>query len=116
MAGAAPRGEAEERYHEVMTLQAQLASDLWERRVGSTTEALLLAPEPGRTTVWKGRTPWQAPEVDGCIRVRGRAAAGGWVPVRVTGSGAYDLEGRVAAPPDPEAVAFSPAWRTLTQG
>jgi len=57
--GAAPRPLAEERYHEVMRLQAQLASDLWERRVGAVTEALLLAPEPGRTTVWSGRTPWQ---------------------------------------------------------
>jgi len=99
--GAPPREQAEARYHEVMTLQAQLASDLWERRVGSTTEALLLAPEPGRTTVWSGRTPWQAPEVDGRIRVHGRGEPGTWVPVRVTGSGAYDLEGRIRRCPLP---------------
>jgi ribosomal protein S12 methylthiotransferase len=99
MAGAAPQEEAEARYHEVMTLQASLASDLWERRVGQETEALLLAPEPGRTTVWTARTPWQAPEVDGRIRVRGRGEAGRWVAVRVTGAGAYDLEGRVLPTP-----------------
>lgn len=93
--GAAPRGKAEERYHEVMTTQAGLAAQLWARRIGVTTEALLLAPEPGRTTVWTARTPWQAPEVDGRIRVRGRGVAGTWVPVRVTGAGAYDLAGAV---------------------
>ena len=62
-----------------MTLQAELASDLWSARVGQTTEALLLGPEPGRTTIWHARTPWQAPEVDGQIRVRGRGEAGSWV-------------------------------------
>jgi tRNA A37 methylthiotransferase MiaB len=79
-----------------MTLQAALASDLWQRRIGQTTEALLLGPEPGRTTVWNARTPWQAPEVDGRIRVRGRGEAGTWASVTVTGAGAYDLEGRIA--------------------
>ncbi|MHB8834153.1 MAG: MiaB/RimO family radical SAM methylthiotransferase [Candidatus Methylomirabilia bacterium] len=93
--GAAPAGEAEARYHAVMTLQAELASDLWSARVGRTTEALLLGPEPGRTTLWRARTPWQAPEVDGQIRVRGRGEAGSWTAVRVTGAGAYDLEGKI---------------------
>ena len=78
-----------------MTLQAQLASDLWSARVGQTTEALLLGLETGRTTLWHARTPWQAPEVDGQIRVRGRGEAGSWAAVRVTGAGAYDLEGKI---------------------
>jgi len=95
MPGAAPAGEAQARYHAVMTLQAELASDLWSARVGRTTEALLLGPAPGRTTVWEARTPWQAPEVDGRIRVRGRGEAGSWAAVRVTGAGAYDLEGKI---------------------
>ena len=95
MSGAAPAAEAEERYHQVMTLQAELSLDLWSARIGETTEALLLAPEPGRATIWSGRTPWQAPEVDGRIRVRGRGEVGTWVAVRVTDAGAYDLEGKI---------------------
>ena len=95
MPGAATTEEAQARYHAVMTLQAELASDLWSARVGLTTEALLLGPAPGRTTVWEARTPWQAPEVDGRIRVRGRGEVGSWVAVRVTGAGAYDLEGKI---------------------
>jgi ribosomal protein S12 methylthiotransferase len=91
--GAVPREEAEARYHEVMMLQAALASDLWSARVGDTTEALLLGPAPGRSTIFTARTPWQAPEVDGQIRVHGRGTVGTWVPVLVTGAGAYDLEG-----------------------
>jgi len=94
MSGAVPRDEAEARYHEVMALQAELASALWAQRVGRATEALLLGPEPGRTTIWNGRTPWQAPEVDGRIRVRGRGQPGTWAAVRVTGAGTYDLEGK----------------------
>jgi len=95
LGGAATTEEAEARYHAVMTLQAELASDLWFARVGHTTEALLLGPEPGRTTIWQARTPWQAPEVDGRIRVRGRGEIGSWAPVRITGAGAYDLEGKI---------------------
>ena len=94
--GAAPAAEAQARYHAVMTLQAELSSDLWSARVGATTEALLLGREPGRATLWHARTPWQAPEVDGLIRVRGRGEPGSWVAVRVTGAGAYDLEGQTA--------------------
>jgi ribosomal protein S12 methylthiotransferase len=93
--GAVAAAVAEERYHAVMTLQAELASDLWSARVGQRTEALLLAPAAGRSTIWHARTPWQAPEVDGQIRVRGRGEAGSWVPVLVTGAGAYDLEGKI---------------------
>jgi len=37
----------------------------------------------------------KAPEVDGQIRVRGRGEAGSWAAVRVTGAGAYDLEGKI---------------------
>ncbi len=95
MSGVVPTDEAQERYHAVMTLQAELASDLWAQRIGLTTEALLLGPEHGRTTIWNARTPWQAPEVDGQIRVHGRGEAGTWVPVRVTAAGAYDLEGSI---------------------
>jgi ribosomal protein S12 methylthiotransferase len=95
LGGAVPTAVAQERYHAVMTLQAEIASDLWSRRVGTTTEALLLGPESGRTTIWNARTPWQAPEVDGRIRVRGRGEGGSWVAVRVTGAGAYDLEGKI---------------------
>ena len=77
MPGAAPAEVAEARYHAVMTLQAELSSDLWSARIGNTTEALLLGREPGRTTIWRARTPWQAPEVDGRIRVRGRGRGRG---------------------------------------
>jgi ribosomal protein S12 methylthiotransferase len=95
LTGAAPREEAEARYHEVMSQQAGLSARLWAARVGQETEALLVSPAPGRKTVWQARTPWQAPEVDGGVVVRGAGAPGTWVRVAITGSSAYDLAGRV---------------------
>ena len=45
-------------------------------RRGTETEALLLEPAFERTTVWTGRTAWQAPEVDGQIVARGARGSG----------------------------------------
>ncbi len=91
--GKVPAGEAEERYHRVMELQREVAAGLWKGRRGKTTEAILLAPLPGKKSGWLGRTAWQAPEVDGQIRVQGPGATGALVPVRITGSSDYDLMG-----------------------
>jgi ribosomal protein S12 methylthiotransferase len=93
--GAVPAALAEERYHEVMALQAKLSARLWAGRRGLTTDALLLAPVPGRKTVWEARTVWQAPEVDGRAIVRGAGEAGRWARVAITGSDVYDLSGKI---------------------
>ena len=44
----------------------------------------------------EGRTKGDAPDVDGVVRVGGPAPVGEIVPVRITGSSDYDLEGRRA--------------------
>ncbi|MEM7768002.1 MAG: 30S ribosomal protein S12 methylthiotransferase RimO, partial [Pseudomonadota bacterium] len=48
-----------------------------------------------------GRSQADAPDVDGIVRITGEAelAPGDIVPVTITGADAYDLEGRVNAPP-----------------
>ena len=78
-----------------MSLQQELAADLWKGRRGAVTEALLLEPLEGAENTWLGRTAWQAPEVDGNAVVRGSGTPGDLVRVRVTGSGSYDLEGEI---------------------
>jgi len=90
-----PPEVALERYHEVMSLQKRLATKLWKQRRGETVEALVLEPAEGDGVLWRGRTAWQAPEVDGHIEISGRAVPGDLVRVTVTGSGAYDLKGAV---------------------
>jgi len=91
--GRVPPEEAEERYHQVMALQQDLATRLWKSRRGTVTEALVLRPLEGEEGSWIGRTAWQAPEVDGEVVLRGQVSPGDLVEVEITGSGAYDLEG-----------------------
>ena len=44
-----------------------------------------------------GRLPTQAPEIDGVVHLRGSAATGDIVQVRIIGARTYDLEGVVEA-------------------
>jgi ribosomal protein S12 methylthiotransferase len=87
--------EAAERREEVMSLQQELAADLWKGRRGAVTEALILEPLEGEEKACLGRTAWQAPEVDGHVVVRGAGTPGELARVKVTGSGSYDLEGEI---------------------
>ena len=85
--------EARDRYRAVMEQQQSLSAELWKGRRGSETEALAIYPADKAGTRWIGRTAWQAPEVDGQIVIEGTARPGSLVPVRITGSSAYDLKG-----------------------
>lgn len=91
--------EAAKRREEVMSLQQGLAAELWKRRRGSVTEALLLEPFEGEENACLGRTAWQAPEVDGHVVIRGSGTPGELVRIRVTGSGSYDLAGELMGAP-----------------
>jgi ribosomal protein S12 methylthiotransferase len=84
---------AGERYEQILEQQQALSAELWKRRTGSVTEALVLegCGEDGCS----GRTAWQAPEVDGGIVLKGDAAPGDLVLARITDSGRYDLEGLI---------------------
>jgi ribosomal protein S12 methylthiotransferase len=94
--GAVGTEEAAERYHQVMTAQALLSAPLWAARRGRMVEAIIETPDPGAAGVWLGRTAWQAPEVDGVLRASGQGRPGALARVRITGSGAYDLEGVIS--------------------
>lgn len=93
--GAVPPEVAEERYHEIMSLQQRLSTELWKSKVGQNVEALILAAVEGEPNLWLGRTAWQAPEVDGHVVVSGVASPGDVVKIDITGSSAYDLEGTI---------------------
>lgn len=99
-----PPEEGRDRYREVMEQQKSLSAKLWRGRRGTVTEALAISPANKTGTRWTGRTAWQAPEVDGQIVLEGTVRPGSLVPVRITGSNAYDLEGvilREKASPSP---------------
>jgi ribosomal protein S12 methylthiotransferase len=79
------------RWERVMATQARVAARRAQSQVGREVEVLIDAEGPKRTLV--GRTSQQAPEIDGVVRVRGHAAPGDLVRVRITGADTYDLEG-----------------------
>ncbi len=62
---------------------------------GQTLGVLIEKPARGHSPA-EGRSHREAPEVDGVIRVTGCAASPGhYYEVRITGSNAFDLSGRV---------------------
>lgn len=83
---------ARERLDRLMTLQNRIAAERNERWVGREIDVLVDDPaEDGEGAL--GRSPADAPEVDGKVLIRGaHPRAGAVVRVRVTGAGAYDLE------------------------
>jgi len=91
--------EKEERRGEIMALQAGISRTRNEARVGQVIDVLVEGPVPDSPGLWTGRGRFQAPEVDGVVRVR---LPEGWseppapiVPVEIVSAGTYDLEGRL---------------------
>jgi ribosomal protein S12 methylthiotransferase len=91
------------RWERVMAVQAVVSARRMQAQVGERLEVLIESED--ETGLLVGRTPTQAPEIDGVIRLRGEASPGDLVPVRVTAAGTYDLEGEILTPVD----SFAPA-------
>jgi ribosomal protein S12 methylthiotransferase len=87
-----PEDEKRARRARVLAVQATVAAQRNADQLGRTVDVLVERVE-GRALV--GRTATQAPEIDGVIHLRGRAAPGDMVRVRVTGASTYDLRGEV---------------------
>jgi ribosomal protein S12 methylthiotransferase len=86
---------AQKRAEEIMLLQQEISAQKLAALQGTIVSVMIDTPAHGQTPA-TGRTQWDAPEVDGMVYVRGtRAPAGSIVPVRITGTGDYDLYGVV---------------------
>jgi ribosomal protein S12 methylthiotransferase len=83
----------EERRARVMAVQARVAAARAAGRVGDLAEVLVERVDGRGRLV--GRAAWQAPEIDGVVRLRGEAAPGNFVRARITGAATYDLHARV---------------------
>jgi ribosomal protein S12 methylthiotransferase len=86
------------RWERVMAVQAGVSARRLRAQLGRLVDVLLESEEPTGELI--GRTATQAPEIDGLIRVRGYAAPGDLVRVRVTGAETYDLAGEIVAEVD----------------
>jgi ribosomal protein S12 methylthiotransferase len=84
------QGVALERLDRIMRLQRRICRQKHARLVGRTLEVLVERVRKGQS--W-GRTVWDAPEIDGVVRVVGSATVGDILPVKITGASAYQLQG-----------------------
>jgi ribosomal protein S12 methylthiotransferase len=87
----------EERWHRFMQAQQKISARRLARRVGQTIRVLVDTID-GDVAV--ARSEADAPEIDGLVKVTGRAASalpvGEFADVIVTAASEYDLEARVA--------------------
>jgi ribosomal protein S12 methylthiotransferase len=87
------------RSRQIMRLQKKISLKKQKAFLGSQVPVLVERPGGSPNLLWEGRTPGQAPEVDGVtFLTKGRARAGDMVNVRVLDAGPYDLFGEILGP------------------
>ena len=81
-----------------MELQQKIAAEIHASWVGRATRVLVEGAAEGGGMRAAGRTPWDAPEIDGMILLEDDGLeSGAFVDAEITGSGVYDVAGRVIA-------------------
>lgn len=87
-----PPEEQQRRYDRFMAHQQAISAKLQQRRVGQRIRVIVDAPGP---TVSKGRSMWDAPDIDGSVYIASRRPlrAGEIVSVKIERADAYDLHG-----------------------
>ena len=81
-----PAKVKKQRYRQAMATQQRVSRQIQQRFVGKTLRVLV--EQQGQ-----GRSHADAPEIDGSVAITGVAPVGGFVDVRITGAGEYDLSG-----------------------
>jgi ribosomal protein S12 methylthiotransferase len=93
--GQVPEREKHRRRAELMRTQAQISLRHNRALVGKEVQVLVEAQVAGRVTRMRGRTPWQAPEIDGMVVLRGAAEPGEFVRAQIKQALTYDLMAEV---------------------
>jgi ribosomal protein S12 methylthiotransferase len=93
--GHVPEEVKEERWHRFMAVQQAISAKKMQARVGRRVEAVV---DDVDGTAVTARTMWDAPEIDGVVRLRTRRklAPGDRIGIEITGAGAYDLTAKLA--------------------
>jgi ribosomal protein S12 methylthiotransferase len=89
-----PEDVKEERFRILMETQKKISLKKYRRRVGQTEEVLVEGSD-GEKAVSLGRIKTQAPEIDGCVFLKGKAHPGDFVEAKITQALPYDLMGKV---------------------
>jgi ribosomal protein S12 methylthiotransferase len=91
---------AQARRDRLMQVQQEIAFDWNQQQVGRHWDVILDAPVPGERDVWIGRSPADAPDVDGLVYVTGkRLRAGQIVACEIVATHDYDLVAAVSPRP-----------------
>lgn len=95
MDGQADEAVKEDRYHELMSIQAEISEENNKKLIGTDTEVLveeIMIGAEGRVQA-KARASFQAPEVDGNVYIDdpGDVKPGDFINVHITDGYAYDL-------------------------
>jgi ribosomal protein S12 methylthiotransferase len=101
---AIPPDVQQKRYDRFMAHQQPISARLLQRRVGQRIKVIVDEAAPGKVgtgfpqgaaSMYKGRSIWDAPEIDGAVYVASRRPlrAGDIVSVKIERADAYDLHG-----------------------
>ena len=92
-----PEELRQERREHLMLLQQRIHLEKSEEQVGRVVDVLIEGVHEETELLWAGRTPNQAPEVDGQVLIAdaGDAGFGDIVPMRITEAAGYDLVAEV---------------------
>jgi ribosomal protein S12 methylthiotransferase len=96
--GQVPDRVKRERRAVLMETQAEISLNKNRELVGSDIEVLVEGSTSGRAMRLRGRTPAQAPEIDGMVILKGDAQPGDFVTARVERALSYDLHAVVTSP------------------
>jgi ribosomal protein S12 methylthiotransferase len=90
-----PRSSTVDRRCEtLMLVQRDISREALARRVGSSMEVMIEGPSEDRVYSFRGRTRFDAPEIDGAVFIKNKKCVPGTITkVKITGSGDYDLFG-----------------------
>jgi ribosomal protein S12 methylthiotransferase len=92
-ADAVDRDIAEERTAMLMQAQAEVVDARSRSRLNRICEVVVDGPDEDDEGSVIGRTEFQAPEVDGWVRLRGNYESGSWLQVRLIEAELYDFNG-----------------------
>ncbi len=87
-----PEETKQERYNALMSLQSSISLGFNQSRIGSVERVLVDDCVDGTLVC---RSQYESPEVDGEILVKGKAAVGTFINVRIIAADEYDLVGEI---------------------
>jgi ribosomal protein S12 methylthiotransferase len=94
LSDSVPGSVKEERLRTLMGLQKKISLKKYHKMVGKRMEVLVEGPD-GQKGILRGRLQTQAPEIDGCVFLEGKAKPGNWVEARIIQALPYDLVGQI---------------------